>query len=261
MTNPDTKRSDMLTDPFFYAVALPAVVILGLAKGGFAGLGLVAVPLMTLAVPPVQAASIILPILLVQDVVGVWAFRHSWDGASLAVLLPGAAAGIGIGYALAAYVEPAAVELAVGATSIVFAGQRLWTARTGVSAVAAPPWLGGLCGVAAGFTSQIAHAGVPPFQMYVLPKQLPRDTFIGTSALFFATVNWMKVPAYLALDQLTAQNMATAGALLPVAITSTWAGVWLIRRISGERFYVLVYALLIFVGLKLSWDGMASLLT
>lgn len=260
-TKPSIKPPAMLTDPFFYAVALPAVVILGLAKGGFAGLGLVAVPLMTLAVSPVQAASIILPILLVQDVVGVWAFRHSWDGASLAVLLPGAAIGIGIGYALAAYVEPAAVELAVGMTSIAFSLQRLWVSRAGLPpAVVSRPWLGGLCGVAAGFTSQIAHAGGPPFQMYVLPKQLPRDTFIGTSALFFATVNWMKVPAYLALDQFTTENLATAGALLPVAIASTWAGVWLVRRVSGERFYTFIYALLILVGLKLASDGIATLI-
>lgn len=116
----------MLTDPFFYLVAIPAVILLGLTKGGFAGIGVVAVPMMTLAVSPVMAASIILPILLVQDVVSVWSFRKTWDKAILVLMLPAAAVGIFLGWALAALVEEAAVELAVGAISVVFALQRLW---------------------------------------------------------------------------------------------------------------------------------------
>ncbi len=96
--------------------------------------------------------------------------------------------------------------------------------------------------------------------MYVLPKRLERDTFIGTSALFFAAVNWMKVPAYLALGQFTRQSLTTAAVLLPLAIGSTWAGVWLVRRVPADRFYRIIYGLLIFVGAKLAWDGAASLI-
>ena len=254
----------MITDPWFYAVAVPAVILLGLAKGGFAGIGVVAVPLIALAVPPVLAASITLPILIVQDVVSVWSFRKTWSGKILALMLPAAAVGIFGGYALAAHVRPAAVELAVGAISIAFAVQRLWVERSGAPVREARPeglpWRGVLAGVAAGFTSQISHAGGPPFQMYVLPKRLPRDTFVGTSSLFFAAVNWMKVPAYLALGQFTHKALMTAAVLLPLAIASTWAGVWFVRRVPAERFYQVIYVLLIGVGGKLAWDGAAGLL-
>lgn len=255
----------MITDPWFYALAAPAVILLGLAKGGFAGIGVIAVPLMALAVSPVLAASITLPILIVQDVVSVWAFRRTWDRAILMLMLPSAAVGIFAGFALAAFVKPGAVELAVGAVSVVFALQRLWLERAGAPArqvrVEGLPWRGVLAGIAAGFTSQISHAGGPPFQMYVLPKQLARDVFIGTSAIFFAVVNWMKVPAYLALGQFTGESLATSMALLPLAIASTWAGVWLVRRVSGQAFYRIIYVLLIAVGGKLAWDGAASLFT
>ena len=254
----------MLTDPFFYAVAVPAVILLGLAKGGFAGIGVIAVPLMALAISPVLAASITLPILIVQDVVSVWAFRKTWDAKVLRLMLPSAAVGIALGYALAAFVKPGAVELAVGAVAIVFALLRLWAERSSAPArapqVERVPWRGVVAGVAAGFTSQIAHAGGPPFQIYVLPKNLPRDTFIGTSAIFFAAVNWMKVPAYWALGQFTAQSLSTALVLLPLAIASTWAGVWLVRRVPAERFYQVIYGLLILVGGKLAWDGAVSLI-
>jgi uncharacterized membrane protein YfcA len=254
----------VLTDPFFYAVAVPAVILLGLAKGGFAGIGVIAVPLMALAISPVLAASITLPILIVQDVVSVWAFRKTWDAKVLRLMLPSAAVGIALGYALAAFVKPGAVELAVGAVAIVFALLRLWAERSSAPArapqVERVPWRGVVAGVAAGFTSQIAHAGGPPFQMYVLPKNLPRDTFIGTSAIFFAVVNWMKVPAYWALGQFTREAMATAAVLLPLAIASTYAGVWLVRRVPAANFYRIIYLLLIAVGAKLAWDGAASLI-
>ncbi|MBB3889928.1 hypothetical protein GGQ61_000625 [Phenylobacterium haematophilum] len=240
------------------------MILLGLAKGGFSGIGVIAVPMIALAVSPVLAASITLPILIVQDVVSVWSFRKTWDRNVLAVMLPSAAGGIVVGYALAAFVKPGAVELAVGAISIVFAVMRLWAERGSASARPAKPeklpWRGVLAGVTAGFTSQIAHAGGPPFQIYVMPKNLPRDVFIGTSAIFFAVVNWMKVPAYWALGQFTREAMMTALVLLPLAIASTWGGVWLVRRVPAGNFYRIIYVLLIAVGGKLAWDGATSLL-
>jgi uncharacterized membrane protein YfcA len=114
-------------------------------------------------------------------------------------------------------------------------------------------------GAAAGFTSQIAHAGGPPFQMHVLPMKLPRDAFIGTSSLFFAIINWLKVPAYWALGTFTPTNLWTAAALMPAAIAATWAGTILVRRVDGPRFYAIMHALMILVGGKLLWDGLSGL--
>lgn len=250
----------MLTDPLFYATAIPAVIILGLAKGGFSGIGVLAVPLMTLIISPVQAASIALPILIVQDVVSVWVFRKAWDKKSLLILTPSAVVGIVIAYLLAARVSTAAVELAVGLVSLIFGARQL---RITLRGTARPHQssdiMGVVWGAASGFTSQIAHAGGVPFQIYMLPKRLDRDVLIGTSAIFFAAVNWLKVPAYAALGQFTRGNMATSLALLPVAVASTVIGAKLIRRVDPERFYVMIYILLLITGLKLTWDGVAAL--
>jgi uncharacterized protein len=257
----------MITDPVFYALAVPAVITMGLAKGGFAGVGQLAMPLMALAISPVQAAAILLPILIVQDVVGVWAFRRSWDKGVLMVLLPGALVGIALGWLLAAQVSAAVVLGVLGAISIVFAAFRLWISRPRAVAKlkqrkplapAADVTLGLALGVASGFTSQVAHAGQPPFQMWVLPKALPTASLVGTTAIYFAVVNWLKVPAYLALGQFTRENMLTAAALLPVAIASTFAGVWLVRRVSAERFYTLIYVLMILVGAQLLWQALRA---
>jgi hypothetical protein len=252
----------MITNPLFYIAAVPAVTLLGLSKGGFSGLGLLSLPLMALVVSPVQAAAITLPILIVQDVVSVWAYRHTWDRRNLIILLPGAIIGILTGYLLAAKVSDAAVTLTVGVISVAFAIRRLIVERGGKEPLASKADVprGLLWGWVTGFTSMIAHAGGPPFQIYVMPQRLPRDIFVGTGALFFALNNWIKVPPYLALGQLTGENLLTAAALFPVAIASTWAGVLLVRRVSGQSFYTLVYLLLILVGAKLIYDGASALI-
>ena len=253
----------MLDQPSFYLAAVPAVVLLGLSKGGFAGLGVLGMPLMALTIPPVQAAAITLPILMVQDAFSVWVYRRSWDRTNLRILLPGAVAGIVAAYLLAAKVPDAAVALVLGTISIVFALRR-FLARTPGGPPVPPSALnrpaGWFWGAVAGFTSMIAHAGGPPFQIYVIPQRLPRDLFVGTGVVFFALVNLIKVPPYLALGQFTRANLSTSAVLFPLAIASTWAGVWLVRRVSGERFYDIVYVLLLLLGGKLVWDGMRWLL-
>jgi uncharacterized protein len=250
----------MITSPLFYAAAIPAVVLMGLSKGGFSGIGLLSLPLMALVVSPVQAAAIMLPILMVQDVVTVWSFRRDWDRRNVAILLPLSAVGIVIGYLLAAQVSDAAVALAVGVISIAFALRRIVVERREMPpASKATLGAGWFWGLIVGFTSMIAHAGGPPFQIYVMPQRLPRDIFVGTGAILFAAINWIKVPPYWALGQFTAENLGTSAALFPLAIASTWAGVWLVRRVPVERFYTIIYGLLVLVGGKLVWDGWTGL--
>lgn len=203
-------------------------------------------------IDPVRAAAILLPILIVQDVVGIWAFRRTVDYFVLGWTLAGAIVGIALGYWFAASVSADVVLAMVGVISVLFGAHRLWKDRLGSAAASTSPgWVGSLFGVASGFTSQIAHAGAPPWQLWVMPRQLAPAYLVGTTAVFFGAVNWIKVPAYLALGQFTAENLWTSAVLMPVAIASTFAGVWLVRRVSPERFYIAIYWLMIGVGVVL----------
>ncbi len=235
------------------------MILIGLAKGGVSGAGALSLPIIAFAIDPVRAAAILLPILIVQDAVGVWAFRRTLDWYVLGWTLAGAVIGILLGYGFAAQVSADAVLAVVGAISILFGAYRLWRDRAGQPATAAnsPGWVGTLCGIASGFTSQVAHAGQAPWQLWVLPRRLPRDVLVGTTAVYFALVNWIKLPAYLALGQFTRENMLTAAALMPVAVLSTFAGVWLVRRVAPDRFYTAIYWLMIAVGLVLIWKAVA----
>ncbi|WP_349358251.1 sulfite exporter TauE/SafE family protein [Stappia sp.] len=250
-----------IADPVFYAFAVPAVLVVGLAKGGFAGpLGLLGVPLMALVIPPVQAAAIMLPILIAMDMAGLAAYRKSFDTKSLAILLPGALVGIGIGYLTAAQVSDAHVRLLVGLVAILFAAN----AALGGAFHGAPrphrPWAGRFWGAISGFTSFVSHAGGPPFQFYMLPLRLDPVRFAGTAVVFFTTVNAVKLVPYTALGQFDTRNLATSAVLLPLAPLATFAGVWLVKHVDASVFYKITYAAVGLIGLKLLWDGVAGIL-
>jgi uncharacterized membrane protein YfcA len=247
-------------DLTFFAAMVPAVILMGLSKGGFVGLGMLALPLMALVVPPITAAAIMLPLLIAQDIVTVWSYRREFDRRNLLTLAPGAFLGILAGYLLAAKVPDAAVVLAVGLISISFALRRLIGSGRKPLVATRPSWgPGSFWGFLCGFTSMIAHAGGPPFQIYVMPQKLQPAVFVGTGAIFFAAINLVKVVPYLMLGQFSRQNLAASAALLPFAVAATFAGVWLVRRIPPERFYGLIYWFLLLVGSKLAWDGVRGL--
>jgi uncharacterized protein len=249
-----------LHDPLFLLVAFLGVSLAGLSKGGFAGAGILATPLMALAIPPVEAAAIMLPILIIQDAFSLWAYRGSIDWRNISILLPGAIGGILLGYLLAAYLSEDITGGAIGIIATVFSLRSLLSK----SAADAPPKKatvpdGLFWGALSGFTSMILHAGGPPFQIYVQPQKLSRDLFIGTSVLYFAVVNWIKVPPYLMLGELNMDTFKVSLVLAPLAIVTTFVGIRIVRYFSTEMFYKIINVLLLFVGLKLVWSAAHSL--
>jgi len=187
--------------------------------------------------------------------------RMSLVGDAMAhAILPGAAVGVFAGYVYADRVNEAQLMAALGAITLAFGVYRLWVERGGriVAASQSPGWVGSLFGGAMGFASQIAHAGGPPFQMWVAPRKLPHLTFVGTNALLFAIVNWIKVPAYVGLGAFPREVVVATLLLMPLAIVSTLLTVRWIRRINPERFYILIYVLMVLLGAKLFWDGMTA---
>ena len=244
----------------FYLVAIPAVILFGLAKGGFSGLGTLGMPMLSLVVSPVRAAAIVLPILLVQDWLSVWAFRRDFSPRNLIILIPSSMIGVGVGWLVAARVSDDAVRLAIGVISIVFVLYMLIRDRLGRAPVEKPGVPSGvLWGSLAGFTSFISHSGSPPFQVYVMPQYLKPPVFAGTATMFFAAVNLLKVPPYFLLGQFNRDNLFVSAGLIPVAILSTFGGVWLTRRVSADRFYAIILALTFLIGAKLIYDAVRAL--
>jgi uncharacterized membrane protein YfcA len=260
----------VITDPLFYLLAIPAVTFLGLGKGGFAGLGMVATPMLALAVPPLQGAAIILPLLIIQDAISVWTYRRAWSLWNLKVLVPGAAIGMAAGTLFASHVSNAAIELMVGSIGFVFVVYRwlntwliAWlrpaTAPADIGDGRPHPVLGVFWGSLAGFMSLLVNVGAPPYQIHILPQRLDKLTLVGTTTIFFAFMNEMKIVPYFVLGQFSMRNFATSLALLPLAVAANYLGIWLVHKTPTERFYQIAYGLMFAISLALLWQGWEAL--
>jgi len=246
----------LIGDPWFYVVAVPAVIIAGIGKTGFGGgLGVIAVPLMSLVISPIQAAAIMLPILCIMDLFGVWAYRGLWDKRNIAIMVPGSLIGIAFGTLTFGYVSVPVVRILIGVLAITFTLHHFLLHDSERTPSSPNLVLGGLSGALAAYTSFVAHAGGPPVQAYLLPQRMDKSIFVGTTVVFFFAINYLKIVPYGIVGQWTAENVATALFLGLLAPLGVWVG-FRVHKIVPERpFYRFVYVLLFCVGLKLLWDG------
>lgn len=255
--------NELFSDPAFVTVATIAVLITGVSKGGFGGMALLAVPVMSLVISPIQAAGIMLPIMIPMDVMSVWMYRKAWDRRNIAVLVPAATIGITIGGLTARWVDDDIVRLLVGIIAVVFITHRWITMRhktASAGRIGKPPSraLGVFWGACSGFTSFLAHAGSPPYQVYVLPQRLPKEVYAGTSVIFFASANAIKLIPYSLLGQFSPGNLSVSATLLPLVPIGVLVGRWLNRRLREDVFYAIVMTAIFLVGVRLIWDGVSN---
>jgi hypothetical protein len=212
---------------------------------------------------PLRAAAIMLPILIVQDIVSLWAYRREWDRRVFLILFGGAVFGVMFGAAFATRVPTGLVLLMVGLIASGFVVIHWTKARraNGAEQPARPAAIGpGLFwGFWLGFTSFLVNAGAPPFHVYMLPQKLPPQRYAGIQTYVFAAVNLFKLAVFAAIGQLRVDNFAVSASLFPVAILATCAGIWLVRRVTGALFYKLVYGLTFVLGVKLIISGLGAL--
>lgn len=242
----------------FWAAAVAASIMVGLSKGGLPVIGMMGVPVLSLVISPVAAAGLLLPIYIVSDMFGLYAYRRHYAPRVLAILLPGAVVGIALGWATASLVSERVVTALVGAIGAAFAANlilRRGPARPARTAAVAP---GLFWGAVTGFTSFVSHAGAPPYQVYVLPLRLEKAVFAGTSTIAFAIINLVKLPPYWMLGQVSPANLMVAAWLMVPASLAVFAGVRLVRVIPETLFFRLVVWALLLVSLRLLWQAAAG---
>jgi uncharacterized membrane protein YfcA len=246
----------LITDPFFYAVAIPSVLLMGISKSGFGtGFGSLAVPLMALAVTVPEAAAIMMPVLFLTDILGLAFLRSHLDWRLLRFLVPCGLVGTVLGFLLFRWLSPGVVEALVGGFTLLFLAQRLMFPPK-PDAPPPPRWVGALLTTTSGFTSFIAHAGGPPITAYVIPLKLNPLLFTSTMAFFFFVINLSKWVPYGFLGLLDMRNMLTSVVLLPLVPLGVFIGVNMAKRINQNLFYKFIYAGMFLTGVKLLWDGL-----
>ncbi len=256
------------TDPLFYLAGTTAALVFGISKGAFGGgLGVLAVPLMSLVMSPVQAAGILLPVLLVLDAGGLRTYWGQWHWPSFRLLGAGALLGVSAGGLTFSLVSPALLMLLVGLLALVFSLNYFYrwirplqpSGQASASHKGREAAWGVAAGLAGGYTSTLAHAGSPPVNMYLLPRGLPRHQFVATAVILFALINVAKLVPYALLGQLAPGNLWAAAVLVPFGLLGLYLGVRLQRVLSDRVFFPVCYGLLMLVGARLASSGWAVL--
>jgi hypothetical protein len=245
----------MELDTLGWVFAVLAAISVGLSKGGLPVISGIAVPLLAQVMSPVQAAGLLLPVYIVSDMFGLWAWRKEFDRRVLMIVAPAAVLGIALGWATASVVSDRMVGLLVGVIGSVFALNAIFR-RPAVAEPRPPdPGKGIFWGTIAGFTSFVSHSGGPPWQVYALPLGMSKTVFAGTSTILFAFINAVKLVPYYALGQLSPANLGVAVMLMAPAALAVLAGVWAVRVIPQVLFFRIVIWALLAISLRLIWQA------
>ncbi|HQY44067.1 MAG TPA: sulfite exporter TauE/SafE family protein [Paracoccaceae bacterium] len=245
-----------MEDPLFWMAALAAAVLVGMGKGGLPVVGMLGVPVLSLVISPVTAAGLLLPVYVLSDMFGLYAYRAAFDRRILAILAVGVTAGVGLGWATASITPEWLVTALVGVIGTLFALRLLVGGSAEGPQREAKVAPGLFWGAITGFTSFVSHSGAPPFQIYVLPLRLPKMVYAGTNTILFAYLNAIKLVPYWALGQFSPQNLKAAAILMPAAAAAVFLGVRLVRIVPEGLFFRLITWALLVVSLKLLADGL-----
>ena len=244
---------------WFWLAAGVAATLVGMSKGGVPMVAMLSVPIMALVMSPVLAAGLLLPVYVVSDAFGLYAYRHAFDRRVLAIVIPGAVIGIGIGWATASLVPEAAVTLVVGIIGFAFALNLILRRPVFTEPKRAEVVPGLFWSAIAGFTSFVSHAGAPPYQVYTLPLGMTKAVFAGTTTIAFAAINLVKLVPYYALGQLNVGNLKVAAVLAVPAALAVFVGLRVVAVLPERLFFRLVTWALLLISIKLIWDGLRGL--
>jgi uncharacterized membrane protein YfcA len=245
----------MIIDPLFYLMAIPSVIIIGLSKGGLTGIGALAVPLMAIVASPLQSAAVLMPILMVLDLIAVWMYRKTFDRITLAITVPASIVGIIIGWALVSRIDPNVIRILIGIIAGTFTIS-YWLNNNQKESKGHSVVRGTFWGSITGFTSFVTLT----YQMYLLPLKLEQRKYAGTFMIFFWLNNIFKFPLFIQLGEMNKATLFTSLALFPIAVISTFVGIYIVKKVPTKIFYRIIYILLFLVSIKLIWDGFSNII-
>ena len=246
----------MPMDTAFWLASLAALFV-GLSKGGLPTIGMLGVPILSMVMPPMKAAVLLLPIYVISDMVSVWLYRKHFSVVNLKILIPAGIFGVFVGWLTASYTSDAATKLLIGCIGVGFC-LNTWLRKASATTQPADVPRGIFWGTLAGFTSFISHAGAPPFQVYVLPQRLPKVVFAGTATILFTFINAAKILPYQLLQPYSLSDLQHASVLVPAALVGTVAGAYLTKKIADAWFFRWVRIGLFAISVKLIADALSA---
>ena len=244
-----------------FGLAALGAMLAGISKGGFGGsLGFAGSAILAVVVEPGVALALMLPVLMAIDMAAVRAYWGRWDKPSAGAILTGAVPGLLLGAVLFSVISSDSIRVLIGLVAVGFPLFRIALARGWIAPrpTGFDRRKGWIAGAGVGFTSFVAHAGGPPFAVFMLGRGgIDKTRYHATSVIVFWVVNAMKAALYTMLGLFSWQLLGWSAALIPFAMIGTLIGVKAHKLIPERLFFMVAYTALMLTGLKLLWDGLS----
>ena len=244
-----------------FGLAALGAMLAGISKGGFGGsLGFAGSAILAVVVEPGVALALMLPVLMAIDMAAVRAYWGRWDKPSAGAILTGAVPGLLLGAVLFSVISSDSIRVLIGLVAVGFPLFRIALARGWIAPrpTGFDRRKGWVAGAGVGFTSFVAHAGGPPFAVFMLGQGgIDKTRYHATSVIVFCVVNAMKAALYTMLGLFSWQLLGWSAALIPFAMIGTLIGVKAHKLIPERLFFMVAYTALMLTGLKLLWDGLS----
>ena len=228
--------------------------MIGLAKGGFGGLGVLLTPLLALVLPVASAVGVLLPMLMVGDAFALYMFWKEWDLDLVKRMLPAGVVGAVAGTFLLSWLPPDVLRITLGIFVLGVVAYKFLSDRIETIRYVPKPWHAPAAGFMAGVASGMFNSGGPAFNAYLLLKKVRARPFIATSSIYFAILNLIKVPGFLYTGVLDVPLLFSLWWVFPFIPVGIWAARITLTRTSPAAFEGFIVILLIFSGLWLFWQ-------
>ena len=233
-------------DPIFVAVIIASLgFLIGLTKGGFNALGSLLTPVLSLVLPVSLAVGVLLPMLIVGDALALYIYRGQWDSRLVWRMLPAGMVGAVIGAVLLVQLPANALRVVLGVFVLMIVAYKLIGDRVTHLAYRPRQWHAPVIGAVTGLTSGMFNNGGPAFNSYLLLLQLPSQTFIATSVLFFALINLIKLPSFLIAGVLNIPLLLSLWWVYLFIPVGLWAARRLLLRVNQRVFERVIIVLLV----------------
>jgi len=241
--------------PEQWVLAVVAALLVGVAKTGIAGIGMLFVVIFAQILPAKQATGLVLPLLCFGDLVAVASYRQHANWRHLWRLFPWAALGVVVGFFVLGRIGDRDMRQLIGGIVVTLVALHLvrrWRARAGTeSEPEHGAWFAPTIGVLAGFTTLVANAAGPLMAVYLLAMRLPKMEYVGTAAVFFLLLNLFKVPFMVSLGLITQPSFALNLWLAPAVLVGALAGRKILPKINQKLFENLALFFSAAAGLRL----------
>jgi len=223
-------------------------ILIGMAKTGLSGAGLMIVPIMAGIFGGKLSVGIVLPMLIFADLFAVNYYHRYATWRYILLALPWALLGVVIATMFGNLIDDKTFKAIIAI--VILLGMVLMIIQdTLIKSKKIPDtwWFAAMLGLTGGFTTMIGNAAGPVMSLYLLSMHLPKNIFIGTSAWFFLIINLLKIPFHVfSWHTITYQTLMVDLASIPAILLGVLLGIKSVKMIPEKvyRYFIVISTIL-----------------